>query len=194
MSRGTNGSELAHGAEKRPSLREDNPPDHRLAAATRHTATPVDGQFLLKLARHSCPIDVIVDAGTPIGYGFAHHFAQTVKQWSALRAAQAPRSARRPDACVVQRLACVDVADPREVTLVEQPRLDRRRTAACQFVQSLWRQRTVEWIDPDAERFAHVAFDDAPAAEFASVRERKSSTVFVTQQEPDMFRVTGRAG
>src|SRR6202790_380627 len=144
----------------------------------------VDTELVLKSALETLGVDVIVDAGpTLFDRAPEHGLNRTVKTAPSFPR-ERPGRTTRVNPRLPERFAGIDVADPRNATLVEQEHLDRCRSPIQQAGKPLEREIVREGLQTDLGSPRFFRSDKAHPAALPDVRERES--VFVVERQQNV--------
>src|SRR2546422_8979547 len=117
---------------------------------TRLAGPAVDEELFLLAADLSPRVAVGVDRAASIRDRQLERLAKRLMQASARFLAQRAGDPVRPKSCLVQRLVRVDVANPGDGALIEQPGLDRRAPRAQPAVELIRGELWMDWFGTEA--------------------------------------------
>lgn len=131
----------------------------------------------MEAAAEALSVDVVGYAGTPHLDRLSQDGTDRSMEAGTRRSRERPGGTARTDPGLPERLAGVDVADPRNATLVEQEHLDGRRAASQQTGKTLQRKLVGERFQADLGSPRFFRPDKAHPSERAHVREAKERPV-----------------
>src|ERR1700686_4818618 len=142
----------------------------------------VDTELVLKSALEPFGVDLIVDAGPTLFDRAPGDGRNRTPKTGRPFPRGGPGGTTRVNPRLPERFAGIDVADPRNATLVEQEHLDRCRSPIQQAGKPLERENVREGLQTDLGSPRFFRSDKAHPAELPDVRERESAFVVERQQ------------
>ena len=135
-------------AVMRAPLPHHDAPDRPAAAIARLIGAPIDRQPLRILARLAVRADVVAEARAPVGDPFAQDLAHGAVETPDIAGVERVGRPQRMEPRAPERLIGVDVPDAGDEALVEQQRLQLRRSTSQPLRQARRGEPALERLRP----------------------------------------------